>query len=145
MIKRAIAALTATARINPADHSFATSSSRRQSLGFALAGCLYMLRHQKNTRLQLLASAAAFSAALWLNISPIEWTLLILTVALVWVTEFINAAVEAAVNLSTPHQHPMAQVAKDVAAAAVLLAVIASLPIALLIFAPPLLAKLNAT
>jgi undecaprenol kinase/diacylglycerol kinase (ATP) len=56
--------------------------------------------------------------------------------------EFVNAAVEAVVNLASPDFHPMAKVAKDVASAAVLLGVVASVIIGLLILGPPLLQRL---
>ena len=100
-----------------------------------------MLRRQKNVRILALASIAVLLLGLWLGISALEWAMLILTVALVWMAEFINAAIEAAVNLASPDLHPMAKVAKDVAAAAVLLAVLASVLAGGLILGPPLLDK----
>jgi undecaprenol kinase/diacylglycerol kinase (ATP) len=57
--------------------------------------------------------------------------------------EFLNAAVEAVVNLASPDYHPMAKVGKDVAAAAVLLGVVASVLVGLLVLGPPLLVKLG--
>jgi len=120
-----------------------TSPNRVKSLGYAIAGWLYMLRHQKNTRIQAVASIAIFFVALWLGISTIEWAILILTITMVWMAEFINAAVEATVNLYTSEFHPMAKVAKDVASAAVLLGVVAAVLVGLLILGPALLLKLN--
>jgi diacylglycerol kinase len=135
--------LISTMQINPDDHSPITSPNRVKSLGYAIAGWLYMLRHQKNTRIQGIASIGILIVALWLGISTIEWAVLILTITMVWMAEFINAAVEAAVNLSTSDYHPMAKVAKDVASAAVLLGVVAAVLIGLLILGPSLLEKLN--
>jgi len=135
--------LFSTMRINPDDHSMITSPNRVKSLGYAIAGWLYMLRHQKNTRIQAVASIAIFFVALWLGISTIEWAILILTITMVWMAEFINAAVEATVNLYTSEFHPMAKVAKDVASAAVLLGVVAAVLVGLLILGPALLLKLN--
>ena len=140
-MKRIRGELAGTARIKPDEHSPVTSPNRIRSLGYAIAGCLYMLRRQKNVRIQAIASAAVLLLALWLGISALEWALLILTVAMVWITEFINAAIEAAVNLTTPDLHPMAKVAKDVAAAAVLLGVLASVIVGCLILGPPLIDK----
>jgi diacylglycerol kinase (ATP) len=136
-------ALTSTMRINPDNHSPITSRNRVVSLGYALAGWLYMLRWQKNTRLQAVASILVMVVALWLQISFIEMAILILTITIVWMAEFINAAVEAVVNLATTEIHPMAKVAKDVAAAAVLLGVVAAILIGLLLLGPPLLDKLG--
>jgi diacylglycerol kinase len=143
MFRRIADALLSTVRINPDDYSMITSPNRIKSLGYALAGWLYMLRHQKNTRLQSIASVVVVLVALWLGISALEWAVLILTITVVWMAEFVNAAVEAAVNLSTMTYHPMAKVAKDVASAAVLLGVIASVVIGGLILGPPLLEKLG--
>lgn len=140
-MKRIRDELAGTARIKPDEHSPVTSPNRIRSLGYAIAGCLYMLRRQKNVRILALASIAVLLLALWLGISALEWAMLILTVAMVWMAEFINAAIEAAVNLASPDLHPMAKVAKDVAAAAVLLAVLASVLAGGLILGPPLLDK----
>ncbi len=143
MFKRMFDDLLSTMRINPDEYSMITSPNRVQSLGYAVAGWIYMLRHQKNTRIQAVASIAIMLLALWLGIGLIEWAILILTITVVWMAEFINAAVEATVNLATMEYHPMAKVAKDVASAAVLLGVVASVLIGLLILGPPLLDKLN--
>lgn len=136
-------ALTGTMKINPDEYSMITSKNRVVSFGYALAGWLYMLRWQKNTRLQAVASILVLLLALWLQIGFVEMAILILTITIVWMAEFLNAAVEAAVNLSTQTYHPMAKVAKDVAAAAVLLGVVASILIGLLLLGPPLFAKLG--
>jgi undecaprenol kinase len=136
-------ALTGTMKIDPDQYSPITSTSRPVSLGYALAGWLYMLRRQKNTRIQAAASVAIFIVALWLQISFVEMAILILTITIVWMAEFINAAVEAAINISAPEVHPMAKVGKDVASAAVLLGVVASILIGLLILGPPFISKLT--
>jgi diacylglycerol kinase len=134
-------ALTGTMKIDPDEYSHVTSSNRLASLGYALAGWLYMLRRQKNTRLQMVASVAVMLFALWLQIDFLRWGVLVLTITMVWLAEFLNAAVEAVINLIAPDYHPMAKVGKDVAAAAVLLSVVASIVVGLLILGPALLAK----
>lgn len=140
--KKALDALTSTMKINPNHYSALGSSPNRiQSLGYALAGWLYMLRHQKNTRIMSAATVVVLAVALWLEISFQGWAVLILSISMVWMAEFLNAAVEAVVNLASPEYHPMAKVGKDVAAAAVLLGAAASVLIGLLILGPPLLAK----
>lgn len=134
--------LTSTMKIDPDDYSPITSASRTYSLSFALAGWLYMLRRQKNTRIQAVASVGVMALALWLQIEFVGLAILILTITIVWMAEFVNAAVEAAINIAAPDVHPMAKVGKDVASAAVLLGVVASVLIGLLILGPPLLDKL---
>ena len=142
-IKQVYEELTSTARIDPDQYAAQTSPSRLASLGYALAGWIYMLRRQKNTRLMSVASIVVLLLALWLALPPLELAILILTITIVWLTEFLNAGIEAAVDLASPQVHPMAKVGKDVAAAAVLLGVVASVLIGLLLLGPPLLARLG--
>jgi diacylglycerol kinase len=111
-------------------------------LAYALAGISYMLRSQTNTRIMGAATVAVLIAGCWIGIDALRWAVLTLALALVWIAEFINAAIEAAVNISTPSFHPMAKVAKDVAAGAVLVASVAALLIGAFILAPPLFDKL---
>ena len=134
--------LTSTMKIDPDEYSPITSTNRANSLGFAVAGWLYMLRRQKNTRIQGVASIAVLGLALWLQIGFVDLAIIILAITMVWLAEFVNAAVEAAINIAAPQVHPMAKVGKDVASAAVLLCVVASILIGLLVMGPPLLEKL---
>lgn len=133
--------ISATSRINPEEYAAQISPNRWQSLQYALAGWIYMLRRQKNTRIMSIASLLIFVIAFWLGISRIEWAILILTITIVWLAEFINAGIEAAIDIAAPEIHPMAQVGKDVASAAVLLGVVSAIMVGLLILAPPFLEK----
>lgn len=132
-----------TMRIDPDEYSHQVSGSRPDSLSYALGGWLYMLRRQKNTRIQAVISILALLAALLLQVDASGIAVLIVMMALVWMAEFLNAAVEAAVNLTTTEFHPMAKVAKDAAAAAVLVGAVASVLVGLLILGPPLLQRLG--
>ncbi len=135
--------LTSTARIDPDEYSPITSQSRQLSFGYAVAGWLYMLRRQKNIRIQVVASIIVMAVALFLQVEATGLALLVIAITLVWMAEFMNAAVEATVNLATSELHPMAKVGKDVAAAAVLLGVVASVLVGLLVLGPPLLHRLG--
>lgn len=129
-------------RVDPNHYSPLVSTSRLASLRYALSGWLYMMRYQKNTRIQAVASLAVLLLGLWLQISAVEWAVITVAVALVWMAEFLNAAIEAAVNLASPELNPMAKIGKDVAAAAVLLGAVASFLVGLFIFGPPLIERL---
>ena len=135
--------LKSTANTDPTDYSWSRGQSRWRSFAFALAGCAYMLRYQKNTRIMAAATAAVLIAGWWLGIDALRWAVLVLAVAQVWLAEFINAAVEAAVDVCSPGFHPLAKVAKDVAAGAVLMASAAALLIGVLVLAPQLLETLQ--
>jgi diacylglycerol kinase len=131
-----------TLNARPEDYSPIVSKSRLKSLRYALAGWLYMLRYQKNTRIQAVFSVAVMALALWLGLPPRDWAVLVVIITMNWMAEFINAALEAAVNLASPQLHPMARVCKDVGAAAVLLAAVAAVLVGAFILAPPLLERL---
>ena len=135
--------LTSTSRIDPHDYAMKTSRSRLESFGYSLAGWLYMLRWQKNTRIMSVASVAVLLLSAWLQLDRLEWALIIIAITIVWLTEFLNAGIEAAIDVATQEYHPMAQVGKDVASAAVLLGVIASVLVGLLVLGPSLLARLG--
>ncbi len=102
-----------------------------------------MLRYQKNTRIMVLATLAVLGIGLWLGIDANSWAVISLAIALVWITEFVNGAIEAAVNLTSQSYHPLAKTAKDVAAGAVLLSAGAAAVVGTLILGPPLVEKMN--
>lgn len=136
--------LEATANTDPAKYSWSASETRWRSFIYALAGIAHMLRFQTNTRIMGAATVAVVIAGWWTEIDALRWAVLTLAVSLVWVAEFINGAIEAATNISSPTFHPLAKVAKDVAAGAVLLASLNALLIGAFILAPPLFDKLGA-
>lgn len=131
-----------TLAIDPDAFSARTSHNRMVSFGYALAGMVYVLRRSKNVRIQALATLVVCAFGVWLEISRVEWALITLILGLNWFAEFVNTAIEAVVNLASPEYHPMAQVAKDVAAGSVLLMTFVAVIMGLLIFLPPLLEKL---
>lgn len=143
MLKKWWEGIRGTSKINPADYAAQTSPNRWKSFNYALAGWLYMLRWQKNTRIMSVATIIVFGVAFWVGIPRVEWAILVLTILVVWLTEFLNAGIEAAIDIAAPDIHPMAQVGKDVASAAVLLGVVAAIIVGLLILAPPVLVKLG--
>ncbi|MBI5828037.1 MAG: diacylglycerol kinase family protein [Chloroflexi bacterium] len=81
---------------------------------------------------------------LWLRLDRRDWALIFLTIAVVWISEFVNTALEAVVDLASPGIHPLAKVGKDVGAAAVLIAAITAVLVGLLVLGPPLWLKLLA-
>ena len=136
--KRPREMLAETMRVDPADHAALTSAGRWQSFLHALAGVLYALRHQRNTWIMACATVVVVVLGIWLQIPRVEWAIIVLATGLVWVAELVNSAIEAAVDLASPGVHPMARVAKDVAAGAVLTASYVALVVAVIVFGPEL-------
>ncbi len=114
------------------------------SFRYAAQGLVYGFRSQRNFRIHVVTGAVVFALGLGLGLPPAQLAVLVLTVAAVLVLELINTATEAVVDLAIGRQfHPLARIAKDCAAAAVLVAALASLLIAVLLLAPPLVARLG--
>lgn len=117
-------------------------SSRARSFRYAFEGWWYVLSTQRNAWIHALISLAVFVVAFWLRLSRQDWAVLILTITIVWMAEFMNTALEAVVDMASPGIHPLAKIAKDVAAAAVLLGAVGAVVIGLLILGPPLWQRL---
>lgn len=113
--------------------------SRARSFRYAFSGWLFVIRTQRNAWIHTLASFLVVLLAALLKLSTQDWAILIITIAVVWTSEFINTAIEAVVDLSTPNHHPLARIGKDVGAAAVLIAALASVLVGFIILGPPLL------
>ncbi|MCC7128892.1 MAG: hypothetical protein B6D39_06460 [Anaerolineae bacterium UTCFX2] len=117
--------------------------ARARSFRFAFAGWWFVIRTQRNAWIHLTVSVLVFALGIWLRLQTRDWALIILAIALVWTSEFINTALEVVVDLASPQQHRLAQVGKDVGAAAVLIAAVSSALIGLLILGPPLWKRLG--
>ncbi len=115
---------------------------RQLSLAAALEGVAYTLRTQPNAWIELVALAVVALLGVWFGISALEWGLLGLTVAMILALEAVNTAIETVVDLVSPQVHPLAKIAKDAAAGALVIAVLGSIFVALCIFGPWLWALL---
>jgi diacylglycerol kinase (ATP) len=113
-------------------------SRRLSSFRYAFAGWWYVLRTQRNTWIHAAISIAVLFLAWRLRLARVEWAVLILTITVVWMAEFVNTSLEAIVDMTMPDPHPLARVAKDVAAAAVLVGAGGAVLVGLLILGPPL-------
>ncbi len=116
---------------------------RIQSFYFAFQGWFYVLRTQRNAWIHSIASLVVLALGFWLGLSRSEWALIILTIAIVWIAEFTNTALETLVDMTEPDMHPLAKVSKDVSAAAVLVGACAAVVVGFLILGPPLWQRLT--
>jgi diacylglycerol kinase len=113
-----------------------------RSVAHAWAGLVYTFHTQRNARWHVIAALAAIGLATWLQIDPLRWAVLVLTIGAVCAGETINTTVEALVDLLSPEWHERAKVAKDVSAGAVLLLAMTAIAVGSLILGPPLLTKI---
>ena len=114
-----------------------------RSFGFAGAGLVYLVRTQPNFRIHVVATVAVIGAAIGVGSTLLEIAVLVLAIGLVLVGEALNSAVEAVVDLASPVVHPLAKIAKDTAAAGVLIAAAISAVVGCLVLGPRLLALLQ--
>jgi diacylglycerol kinase len=113
---------------------------RLESFGFAFKGLSTLFQTQENARIHLVAIVFVSILSFLLKISTDEWCFIIFAFAMVLAAEAFNTAIEFLVDLVSPHYHPLAGKAKDVAAAAVLLTAIGAAIVGMIIFVPKLLA-----
>lgn len=106
---------------------------------WAFSGLFYALQTQRNLQVHLVATLLASGLSFWLGLSRLEWILLLLTFALVWMAEMVNTALEATLDHLAPEIHPQVKIAKDVAAGAVLVAALFAVLIGILLWGPRLL------
>jgi diacylglycerol kinase len=115
-----------------------SQSNLLTSFKYAFWGVWHVVRTQRNARIHLSVALAVIVLGLWLGLDRIEWAIIILTIGVVLAAEAFNTVAEAAVDLATAEVHPLAKIAKDVAAGAVLVTAMAAVIVGLLILGPPL-------
>ncbi|NDJ61454.1 MAG: diacylglycerol kinase family protein [Chloroflexi bacterium] len=129
--------LLGTVKIDP-DAYTNTSKNPDQlaSTKYAIAGLLYLLVRERSIRVLAVLTVGVVLAGLWLGISLMGWALLVITLGMVWVTECLNTAIEAVIDIAAPEPHPLAKVGKDVAASATFISVIVFLLVVVLLLLP---------
>lgn len=108
-----------------------------KSARYAYEGIKYALTTQPNMQFHFFASFAVLISALFFRLPRTDVLLLLLAITLVIVTELINTAVEKAVDLAMPDRHPLAKIAKDTAAAAVLVTAVFAAVLGITVFYGP--------
>ncbi|BBM41266.1 diacylglycerol kinase [Leptotrichia shahii] len=109
------------------------------SFNFAIEGLISALKDEKHMKVHILAAIIIVILAILINASKVEILIISLSVSFVIITELVNTAVEAIIDLVSPERHPLAKLAKDVAAGAVLVAAINALCVGYLLFYDKLL------
>lgn len=104
------------------------------SFNYAVTGILMAMKTEKNLRLQYITAIAVLFFSLFFDFSRLEFMILLFAVTLVVVTEMINTSIEKTIDLVTRDYHPLAKIAKDVAAGAVLIAAANAIIVGYLLF-----------
>jgi diacylglycerol kinase (ATP) len=106
-----------------------------QSFNYALEGVIHALRTQRNMRIHFAVAAAVLVLAFVYDVTRLELIALMIAIAFVLIAEMVNTAVEATIDLSTPSFDPLAKIAKDLAAGAVLIASVNAIAVGYLVLA----------
>ena len=110
-----------------------------KSFGYAFEGIWTGIRKERNMRIHCLAVILVTAAGTFFGLSAAEWCICLLLFGMVISLELVNTAVEAVVDLVTEEKKPLAKIAKDTAAGAVLFTAVMAVIIGCIIFIPHLL------
>ena len=105
-----------------------------ESFNYAIEGIIHVLRTQRNMRIHFAVGVAVLVAALAFDVSRLELIALLLAIAFVLIAEMVNTAIEAAVDVASTSFDPMAKLAKDIGAGAVLIAAVNAIAVGYLVF-----------
>lgn len=106
-----------------------------RSFDHAYRGLIYAVRTQRNMRFHVVIATLVLIASLLVGVSKVELAVLVLVILLVFVTEMLNTALEFAIDLVTKEYHPLAKLAKDVSAGAVLVSSVGAVLVGYLVLA----------
>jgi diacylglycerol kinase (ATP) len=106
-----------------------------ESFNFAIEGLIHVLRTQRNMRIHFAVAVLVIVLAVVVGVSRIELIALLISIAFVLIAEMINTAIEGAIDAATTSFDPMAKLAKDIAAGAVLIAALNAVAVGYLVFA----------
>jgi diacylglycerol kinase len=113
--------------------------SRLGSFRFAVNGLLLLLKNEHNSRIHILAAIIAIIMGIIMKLDHYEWSLLIIVIGAVFLTELLNSSIESLADLIDPEFNELIMRAKDYSAAAVLISAIVAIVVGGLIFIPKFL------
>lgn len=104
------------------------------SFNYAISGFIYAVRTQRNMKIHMVAAILVILFSLFTNITKVELLVLFVSITMVMSAELFNTAIESAIDATTNHYHPLAKIAKNASAAAVLLTAVNALAVGYFIF-----------
>lgn len=109
------------------------------SFKYAIEGFISSFKTERNMKIHVLAMALVVIIGIYLKLSPIEWCIIVISIALVISAELFNTAIETLVDMVSPERNPNAKLVKDISAAAVLALAIGAAVAGTIIFIPKLM------
>jgi len=105
-----------------------------ETFNYAFQGVVHVLRTHRNMRIHVAIAAAVLIAAIVIGVSRLELIALLLSITFVLVAEMLNSAIESAIDVATTSFDPLAKLAKDIAAGAVLISAVNAIVVGYLVF-----------
>jgi diacylglycerol kinase (ATP) len=122
-------------RLGPFRAARQEAASVVTSFNYAFEGIIYVCRTQRNMRVHFLVALGIFPVSVLLGVTRFELLAVMLAVSFVLIAEMVNTALEKAIDVATNSFDPVARVAKDIAAGAVLVAAVNAIFVGYLVFA----------
>jgi diacylglycerol kinase (ATP) len=116
--------------------------ARLRSFRYALNGLSSLLKYEHNSRIHVLAAVAVIILGIILKLDLHEWTLLVIVIGIVFISELLNSSLESLADRINPEKNAQIMRAKDYGAAAVLIAAVLAIAVGSLIFIPKLLDRI---
>lgn len=110
--------------------------SLKRSFQYAFRGLKYVLKNERNFRIELVFAFLILVFSVILKIEKWELVVIMFLITLVLIMELTNTIVERVVDILEPRMHPFAKLIKDIMAAIVLISAATSVVIGLIIFLP---------
>lgn len=107
-----------------------------KSFGYAFEGIFAVVKKERNMKIHCMMMVLVILAGAFFGITAVQWCVCFILFGLIMALEMLNTAVEAVVDLVTEDRKPLAKLAKDAAAGAVLIASIMAAAAGLVIFVP---------
>ena len=115
-----------------------------KSFRYAFEGIIEGIKKERNMKIHCMAMVLVIAAGIILKLSITEWCICLVLFGVILALELVNTAIEAVVDLVTEEYRPLAKLAKDTAAGAVLIASIMAAGTGILIFLPKVLRLVGA-
>jgi diacylglycerol kinase len=113
--------------------------NRLKSFDFAFNGLKLLLKNEHNARVHFLATIMVCLLGWFFNVNLYEWISLSIVMAMVWMAEIFNTALEEICNFISEEKNPKIKIIKDLAAGGVLVSAVCALIVGLIIFVPKII------
>ena len=105
-----------------------------KTVRYAMKGIAYAMKNERNMRIHLVSAIGVMVFSTFFNMSAVEYTILVLTISLVMMSEMFNSAIEGLIDLCAKEYNTTAKAAKDIAAGGVLIVAMAAVVVGCILF-----------